>query len=63
MFADLSAAVDVYADWTDACEAVAKEEQMARDDELGISSGIGASQSQQVAEPDELGGAIDDDDY
>jgi len=36
-FADLSAAVDVYSDWVDACDAVAKEDVEDRSGEFAPS--------------------------
>ncbi|KAL1958322.1 hypothetical protein VTO42DRAFT_4639 [Malbranchea cinnamomea] len=61
----LSAAVDVYSDWIDACDAVAKEDMLAKNDELGGSAtqGLGDSQSRtQDYEGATAGGDLDDDD-
>lgn len=49
---DLSAAVDVYSDWIDACDAVAKEDMMAKDEEVGGGrAGAGAGPSQPQSSP------------
>ena len=51
---DLSAAVDVYSDWIDACDTVAKEEASGRVPASGLSrfSGLGASRRLDEEEDD-----------
>lgn len=56
MRTDLSAAVDVYSDWIDACDAVAKEDMMAKNEESGGASAVGTQSRAPV-------GGDDDDDY
>jgi transcription elongation factor Elf1 len=62
---DLSAAVDVYADWVDACDAVAKEGGgEAADDYAPTGSPVAAGRpaARNRSEDDEdIGGAEDDD--
>ncbi|KAG0648434.1 Transcription elongation factor 1 [Hyphodiscus hymeniophilus] len=63
----LSAAVDVYADWVDACDAVAKggAEEAAADyapSRSPITAGRPAARHRSVDDEDDLGGADDDDD-
>ena len=64
VFLDLSAAVDVYADWIDACDAVAKD--AARKDDQGASSRVQDSGRYGdlllgIEREDDLGVIVDDD--
>jgi transcription elongation factor Elf1 len=62
---DLSAAVDVYADWVDACDAVAKEGGAeAAGDYAPTRSPVAAGRPaarQRSEDDDDLDGAVDDD--
>lgn len=63
---DLSAAVDVYADWVDACDAVAKEGggEAAADyapTRSPVAAGRPAARNRSEEDDDDLGGAEDDD--
>lgn len=57
---DLSAAVDVYSDWVDACDAVAKDTANQYDGTVG--SQVGASKQDASADSGH-GGTFEDDDY
>lgn len=57
---DLSAAVDVYSDWVDACDAVAKDTANQYDGAVGS---IGNSKSDALANAGHGDAYEDDDDY
>jgi transcription elongation factor Elf1 len=60
---DLSAAVDVYSDWVDACDAVAKEDVEERGGEYAPSRPAGRPIGGRARDDDEdLDDLIDDDD-
>ena len=63
---DLSAAVDVYADWVDACDAVAKEGGADAAEDYSpirspVAAGRPAARRRSVDEDDDLEGTGDDD--
>lgn len=63
MCVDLSAAVDVYSDWVDACDAVAKEDVEDRGGEFAPSHAPAARSSRRARdEEDDEDDIIDDDD-
>ena len=63
---DLSAAVDVYADWVDACDAVAKEGGVDAAGDFAparspVASGRPAARQRSEDDDDDLDGGVDDD--